>query len=81
MDALLDRAVIERCSHNRHRGRRGSLGRPGFPPGARLLDAGVATDADVKNLVYGNRVKQMPEMLQIMLKKHTEKFNKKHGIK
>lgn len=42
---------------------------------------GVATDADVKNLVYGNRVKQMPEMLQIMLKKHTEKFNKKHGIK
>jgi hypothetical protein len=42
---------------------------------------GVATAADVKNLVYGNRVKQMPEMMAIMLKHHTDNFNKKHGIK
>ena len=42
---------------------------------------GIADQAGVLGLVYGNRVKQMPEMLQIMLKKHTEKFNKKHGIK
>jgi hypothetical protein len=41
----------------------------------------VATEADVKNLVYGNRVKQMPAMMEAMLKAHTEKFNKKHGIK
>lgn len=41
----------------------------------------VATDADVKNLVYGNRVKQMPAMMEAMLKAHAEKFNKKHGIK
>jgi hypothetical protein len=41
----------------------------------------VATDADVKNLVYGNRVKQMPAMMEAMLKAHTEKFNRKHGIK
>jgi hypothetical protein len=39
----------------------------------------VATDADVKNLVYGNRVKQMPAMMEILLKKHTDKFNRKHG--
>lgn len=36
----------------------------------------VATDADVKNLVYGNRVKQMPLMLENMLKAQAEKFNK-----
>lgn len=41
----------------------------------------VATDADVKNLVYGNRVKQMPAMMEAMLKAHTKKFNNKHGIK
>jgi len=41
----------------------------------------VATEADVKNLVYGNRVKQMPAMMEAMLKAHTEKFNKKHGLK
>lgn len=42
---------------------------------------GIATSADVKNLVYGNRVKQMPEMMAIMLKHHTDNFNKKHGLK
>lgn len=36
----------------------------------------VATDADVKNLVYGNRVKQMPAMLEALLKKQAEKFNR-----
>jgi hypothetical protein len=42
---------------------------------------GIATGADVKNLVYGNRVKQMPAMMEIMLRHHTQNFNKKHGIK
>lgn len=37
----------------------------------------VATDADVKNLVYGNRVKQMPAALEIMLQKQAEAFNRK----
>jgi hypothetical protein len=37
----------------------------------------VATDADVKNLVYGNRVKQMPAQLEAMLKARAEKFNRK----
>lgn len=36
----------------------------------------VATDADTKNLVYGNRVKQMPLFLQNMLEKQREKFNR-----
>ena len=36
----------------------------------------VATDADVKNLVYGNRVQQMPAQLQAMLKARAEKFNR-----
>lgn len=36
----------------------------------------VATDADVKNLVYGNRVKQMPLQLEAMLKARAEKFNR-----
>lgn len=36
----------------------------------------VATDADTKNLVYGNRVKQMPLMLENMLKAQKEKFNR-----
>lgn len=36
----------------------------------------VATDADTKNLVYGNRVKQMPLMLENMLKAQREKFNR-----
>lgn len=36
----------------------------------------IATDADTKNLVYGNRVKQMPAMLEIMLQKQKEKFNR-----
>jgi hypothetical protein len=36
----------------------------------------VATDADVKNLVYGNRVKQMPAQLEAMLKARAEKFNR-----
>jgi hypothetical protein len=36
----------------------------------------IATDADTKNLVYGNRVKQMPAMLENMLQKQKEKFNR-----
>lgn len=36
----------------------------------------VATDADTKNLVYGNRVKQMPEFLKNMLQAQKEKFNR-----
>jgi len=36
----------------------------------------IATDADVKNLVYGNRVQQMPAQLQAMLKARAEKFNR-----
>lgn len=36
----------------------------------------VATDADTKNLVYGNRVKQMPLMLENMLKAQADKFNR-----
>lgn len=46
--------------------------------GNRLGDADfVATDANVKNLVYGNRVKQMPAQLEAMLKARAEKFNRK----
>jgi hypothetical protein len=37
----------------------------------------VATDADVKNLVYGNRVKQMPAQLEAMLAARAKKFNRK----
>jgi len=45
--------------------------------GNRIGDADfVATDADVKNLVYGNRVKQMPAMLEALLKARAEKFNR-----
>ena len=40
----------------------------------------VATDADTKNLVYGNRVKQMPLMLENMLAAHTERFNRRHKL-
>jgi hypothetical protein len=36
----------------------------------------VATDADVKNLVYGNRVQQMPAQLQAMLAARAAKFNR-----
>lgn len=36
----------------------------------------IATDADTKNLVYGNRVKQMPEYLKNMLQAQKEKFNR-----
>lgn len=36
----------------------------------------IATDADTKNLVYGNRVKQMPEFLKNMLEAQKEKFNR-----
>jgi hypothetical protein len=36
----------------------------------------IATDADTKNLVYGNRVKQMPLMLQNMLEGQKQKFNR-----
>ena len=36
----------------------------------------IATDADTKNLVYGNRVKQMPEYLNNMLQAQKEKFNR-----
>lgn len=36
----------------------------------------IATDADTKNLVYGNRVKQMPEFLNNMLEAQKEKFNR-----
>jgi hypothetical protein len=36
----------------------------------------IATDADTKNLVYGNRVKQMPAMLENMLQAQKEKFNR-----
>lgn len=37
----------------------------------------VATEADTKNIVYGNRVKQMPAELQHILTAQVEKFNKK----
>jgi len=37
----------------------------------------IATDTDVKNLVYGNRVKQMPAMLANILEKQAKKFNRK----
>lgn len=37
----------------------------------------VATDAGTKNIVYGNRVKQMPEELKHVLMSRAEKFNKK----
>ena len=37
----------------------------------------IATDTDVKNLVYGNRVKQMPAMLQRILEEQIKKFNRK----
>jgi len=36
----------------------------------------IATDADTKNLVYGNRVKQMPAELENMLQAQKEKFNR-----
>lgn len=36
----------------------------------------VATDADTKNIVYGNRVKQMPEFMKNMLEAQKEKFNR-----
>jgi len=37
----------------------------------------VATTAGTKNIVYGNRVKQMPRELEHALKAQAEKFNKK----
>lgn len=37
----------------------------------------IATATDVKNLVYGNRVKQMPAMLAKILEKQAKKFNNK----
>jgi len=37
----------------------------------------VATTAGTKNIVYGNRVKQMPLELENVLKAQAEKFNKK----
>jgi hypothetical protein len=37
----------------------------------------VATDAGTKNIVYGNRVKQMPAELQKILEARAAKFNKK----
>jgi hypothetical protein len=37
----------------------------------------VATTAGTKNIVYGNRVKQMPAELEHALKAQAEKFNKK----
>jgi hypothetical protein len=37
----------------------------------------VATDAGTKNIVYGNRVKQMPAELQRVLEARAAKFNKK----
>jgi len=37
----------------------------------------VATEAGTKNIVYGNRVKQMPAELQHILIAQAEKFNKK----
>jgi hypothetical protein len=37
----------------------------------------IATDTDVKNLVYGNRVKQMPAQLQRILEAQIKKFNRK----
>lgn len=40
----------------------------------------VASDADVKNLVYGNRVKQMPAQLAALLQAHTERFNRRHKL-
>lgn len=40
----------------------------------------VATDANTKNLVYGNRVKQMPLMLANLLQAHTERFNRRHKL-
>jgi hypothetical protein len=40
----------------------------------------VATDADTKNLVYGNRVKQMPLMLKNMMDAHTERFNRRNKL-
>jgi hypothetical protein len=38
---------------------------------------GIADDAGVLGLVYGNRVKQMPAMIRHRMKKPTNKFNKK----
>jgi hypothetical protein len=40
----------------------------------------VATDADTKNLVYGNRVKQMPLMMANMLEAHTKRFNRRNKL-
>jgi len=36
----------------------------------------IATDADVKNLVYGNRVKQMPKRISRLLQQDIDGFNK-----
>lgn len=36
----------------------------------------IATDTNVKNLVYGNRVKQMPAMLTRILEAQAKKFNR-----
>jgi len=38
----------------------------------------VATDAGTKNIVYGNRVKQMPAEMEHVLQWQAEKFNKKN---
>ena len=37
----------------------------------------VASTAGTKNIVYGNRVKQMPKELEHILAAQAEKFNKK----
>jgi hypothetical protein len=38
----------------------------------------VASTAGTKNIVYGNRVKQMPKELEHTLAARAEKFNKKN---
>jgi len=38
----------------------------------------VASTAGTKNIVYGNRVKQMPKELEHILAARAEKFNKKN---
>jgi hypothetical protein len=38
---------------------------------------GIADEAGVLGLVYGNRVKQMPAMIRYRLRKPVAKFNKK----
>lgn len=40
----------------------------------------VATDANTKNLVYGNRVKQMPGLMKNLLEAHTARFNRRHKL-